>query len=99
MSDFSDILFNLRKKQNLTQKDIAEKLNITQRAYSGYETGTREPDIQTILNIAEYFNISVDYLLGRYKANDFLPNRSKKQRKPRTSSTTSQNDIISFHTD
>lgn len=57
----------LRKNHNLTQKEISEKLNIAQTTYAGYETGKHEPNTETLLKIAELFNCSVDYLIGRYK--------------------------------
>ncbi|CAK7067036.1 helix-turn-helix domain-containing protein [Tissierella sp.] len=58
-------LKNLRLENNLTQKELAEKLNMQNTAISKYELGEREPDIETINNIAEFFNVSTDYLLGR----------------------------------
>ena len=58
-------LLSLRKSHNLTQKEIAEHLGISRQAYANYETGTREPDINTILKIATFFDVSVDYLIGK----------------------------------
>lgn len=49
----------------ISQQKIADSLGISQRAYSNYENGMREPDQAMLLKIAEYFNVSVDYLLGR----------------------------------
>ncbi|MBR2175652.1 MAG: helix-turn-helix transcriptional regulator [Clostridia bacterium] len=40
-------------------------LNLAQNTISQYETGVREPDFQTLIAIADYFNVSIDYLLGR----------------------------------
>ena len=58
-------LFNLRKENGKTQKEVALYLKISQQAYANYESSKREPDIETISKIADYFNCSVDYLLGR----------------------------------
>lgn len=55
----------LRNKRNLLQKDLAEKLNLSQQTISLYESEKRQPDYQILQNIADLFNVSVDYLLGR----------------------------------
>lgn len=55
----------LRTNLNLSQKQLGENLNLSQRAISSYENNLRFPDEQTINLIADYFNVSVDYLLGR----------------------------------
>lgn len=44
---------------------MAIDLDLTQNTISRYETGEREADYQTLINIADYFNVSIDYLLGR----------------------------------
>lgn len=64
MSKFNERIKELRNKKNISQAVIAEYLGITKQAYSLYETGKREPDYETLLKIGEYFNVSVDYLLG-----------------------------------
>ena len=48
-----------------TQRDMAERLNITQPSYIRYENGKAEPSLENLLKIAEIFDVSVDYLLGR----------------------------------
>lgn len=58
-------LKELRTEKNLSQRDIAEYLGITQQAYANYERNAREPDFGTISKIADLFDVSVDYLLGR----------------------------------
>lgn len=55
----------LRKELGLSQKDFAEKVNMTQQRISAYEKEKREPDIETIKQLANYFNVSTDYLLGK----------------------------------
>ena len=55
---------NLRLEKKLTQEDLAKVLNLSVSTISMYETGAREPDISTIKNMAEYFNVTSDYILG-----------------------------------
>lgn len=57
-------LKELRFERNLTQKQIADMLGISIRAYSHYETGDREPPIALIKQICKLFEVSADYLLG-----------------------------------
>ena len=54
----------LREDNDLTQKTIAEYLNIKQNAYSHYETGSRQIPLEALIKLARYYNTSVDYLLG-----------------------------------
>lgn len=54
----------LRKKNNISQKELGKIVNLNQRTISNYETGIAEPDLYTIRKLAEYFNVSIDYLLG-----------------------------------
>lgn len=56
---------NLREDQDLTQTYIADYLNITQRAYSRYETGERNIPIEVLSALADYYDTSVDYLINR----------------------------------
>lgn len=58
-------LKELRRKRGISQLKLAIDLNTNQNTISRYETGTREPGINELINIAEYFNVSVDYLLER----------------------------------
>ncbi|MFE6077524.1 helix-turn-helix domain-containing protein [Paenibacillus sp. NPDC057886] len=53
-----------RIAQNLTQEDMAKKLGITRQAYGNYESGKRDVDSQTLVNLVKILNVSVDYLLG-----------------------------------
>jgi len=56
---------NLREDHDLTQTVIANYLNITQRAYSRYETGERAIPVETLAKLADFYGTSVDYLIGR----------------------------------
>lgn len=58
-------LKELRKDRKISQVKLAMDLNLTQNSISRYETGEREADYDTLVAIADYFNVSVDYLLGR----------------------------------
>ena len=54
----------LRIEKGITQADLAKILKISDRAVGYYENGAREPDYNTLLKISEYFDVSIDYLLG-----------------------------------
>ena len=55
----------LRKQRNITQLKMAMDLHMTQNSISRYESGEREPGIAELVKIADYFRVSVDYLLER----------------------------------
>ncbi|MBR1431654.1 helix-turn-helix transcriptional regulator [Ruminococcus sp.] len=63
-----ELLKELRQEKGDTQSDVASALNISQKAYSYYERGEREPSIDMLIQISNYFNVTVDYLLGREKS-------------------------------
>lgn len=65
MTSFKNRLKELRAKRGLSQRALADNLHISKSAVSMYENGTREPDHETTELIADYFNVDVDYLLGR----------------------------------
>ncbi len=58
-------LKELRKKHNLSQLRLAMDLSMNQNTISRYEAGEREADYKTLIKIADYFNVSIDYLLER----------------------------------
>lgn len=64
-------LAELRKELNLTQEELANELKITRSALSLYEIGKRDPDTDTLNQFADYFGVSVDYLLGRTTTRNF----------------------------
>lgn len=55
----------LRKQKHMSQLSLAMKLNTTKMSISRYETGKREPDLKTLILIADFFDVSIDYLLER----------------------------------
>ena len=56
---------DLREDHDLTQDAISKKLNISQRAYSHFETGTRGIPTEILIKIADFYGVSIDYLVGR----------------------------------
>ena len=58
-------LKELRKKRKITQLKLAMDLNMNQNTISRYETGEREANYVALIELADYFDVSVDYLLGR----------------------------------
>ncbi len=58
-------LKKLRKQKKITQIKLAMDLGLTQNSVSRFETGLRRPDYETLILIADYFHVSLDYLVGR----------------------------------
>ena len=56
---------DLRNDSDQSQKQISEILHISQRSYSHYETGSRGIPIEMLIRLADYYNTSIDYLVGR----------------------------------
>lgn len=66
---FTKRLRSLREDSDIKQKDIAEKLQIKPNTYNRYECGVNEPDIAMLIKIADYFGVSLDFLLGHTPIN------------------------------
>ena len=62
----------LREKKKISQLKLAMDLNMNQNSISRYETGAREADYATLIQFADYFNVSIDYLLERTDRPEFL---------------------------
>ena len=62
---FSERLRALRKSANISQQTLGDAMNVTKVSISGYETGNRKPDTETLQKLADFFDVSTDYLLGR----------------------------------
>ena len=58
-------LMELRKRKRLSQQALATALDMNQNSISRYETGEREADYKTLIAFADFFNVSIDYLLER----------------------------------
>ena len=63
--DFGQILTNLREEKGIYQKQLASYLNVSIGTISNYENGVHCPDLNTLCRIADYFDVTTDYLLGR----------------------------------
>lgn len=63
--NFSIVLKELRTQSNLLQVELAEACNISVRTIIRYENNERLPDIETAIKLADYFNVTLDYLVGR----------------------------------
>ena len=64
---FSELLKQCRKKQGISQAELASKLGVTQQAVGKWESGKSSPDPSTVARIAELLNTTADYLLGLYR--------------------------------
>ena len=64
-------LKELRKENKKSQDEVAKFLNLNQTSYGRYELGTSEPTIDTLCKLADYYGVSLDYLVGRDYANEF----------------------------
>jgi len=62
---FSEILRDLRKEKKLTQLDVATALGITVRQYQRYESGEQTTTLENLIALADFFDVSLDYLVGR----------------------------------
>lgn len=60
---FSKILKEKRKELNLTQQEVADQLNVTRQTISNWEVGKSYPDIPTLIEISNFYNLSLDYML------------------------------------
>ena len=61
---FNENLKAARERRNMTQKEVADNIGVAKSTYSLYESGQREPNVQTIKRIADTLNVSADDLLG-----------------------------------
>ncbi|USG64037.1 helix-turn-helix transcriptional regulator [Brevibacillus ruminantium] len=64
-----------RKAKKLTQQELSDALSLNRSTYAKYETGDNEPDNQTLQKLADFFDVKIDYLLGR--TNDPSPSEKK----------------------
>ena len=67
----SQRLRECRKRGNYTQREVSIYCDLTEKAYQNYELGTHEPKLSIIMRIAEFYNVSIDYLVGRTDVPDF----------------------------
>lgn len=69
MNRFAFNLLELRKSSGLTQQELADRLGISRSAIGNYEKGIREPDLETLEKIADFFNLDMGKLVGKYNVN------------------------------
>lgn len=86
-----NILKELRKQRNLTQAELATLLGIGQATIAGYENETREPHIQILLLYANFFECTIDYLIGR---EDDFGNVVIKENSPAPALTQAEQDLL-----
>ena len=65
MTDFVERLKAIRKAESITQRCIAEAIGTSEQNYQRYERGTQQPTLRVLIALADYFNVSLDYLVGR----------------------------------
>lgn len=63
-------LKDIRKQRNLTQKQVADYLQTSQQAYNYYENEKYEPSIDMLIKLADLYNTSIDFIVGRDRIND-----------------------------
>ena len=69
MAKFGELLSELRQSRGMTQKELAKVLYVSDGTISNYENGVHYPDVEKLMDIADFFNVTTDYLLGRCKNN------------------------------
>ena len=62
---FSEQMLALREQNGLTQEQAAQEIGIAYRSYRRYEAGEREPGVTALIKIADYYGVTIDYLVGR----------------------------------
>lgn len=65
MTIFTERLKEQRKKNNLTQKKLADILGVSQGSYANWENGKREPSFENLIKLADLLEVSLDWLFGR----------------------------------
>lgn len=82
MSLFPERLRFLRLKKGFTQQEVANSLGIANSSYSLYEKGTRQPNLEMLEKIADFFNVDIDYLMGRDLTQKIEYTEKKKEEAP-----------------
>lgn len=67
---FAECLQELREDRNISRKELAAFLNVSVSTLGMYEQGRREPNIDMLIKLADYFNVSLDFLVGRSADNE-----------------------------
>ncbi|MCI8809394.1 MAG: helix-turn-helix transcriptional regulator [Oscillibacter sp.] len=77
MPTFPERLKTLRTERRLYQRELAKLLGISIRGYQCYETGEHEPGVKKLIAIADYYQVSIDYLVGRTDEPDFHSSKAE----------------------
>lgn len=73
MAEFKDRVKELRKERGLSQQNVADALGFNKMTISGYERGVRKPHIDTLNNLAIFFDVDIMYLMGRTDIRSHFP--------------------------
>ena len=73
MGNFANVFKSLRIASGLTQQEMAQRLNISRSSIGMYESGEREPSFELLEMIADYFNVDMNYLLGKSELSKNIP--------------------------
>ena len=65
MFNFAEHLKGLRRDKHITQRQLAESIGVTKRGVRRYESGNIKPNYEALIALADFFNVSLDYLVGR----------------------------------
>lgn len=76
---FADRLKDLRTSQKLSQEELAKKIKVSRSCIGNYEQGTREPKYEDLETIADYFNVDMDYLVGKSDKTSFRITEEEKE--------------------
>ncbi len=98
---FGQKLKALRKKQNLTQAQLGEALGVAQRTVASWEQETRQPDLDTLVALAKFFQVSTDYLLGNSPPKNInpLPLAPGVKEKPKAGLTDEDFAVLAAHSE
>lgn len=88
--NFSQRLKELRKKHKITQESLAKMIGVERSSIGKYESSTTIPSNETLIKIANYFNVSIDYLLG---------NSPEEKQKPAENGEPLKGNVVIFHRD
>ena len=93
MASFGELLKELREDKKISQKELAKKIYVTVGTISNYENNQHYPDIEKLIMLADYFNVSTDYLLGR-SISPYSPDIFQKQIMPDVSFASIIDDLL-----
>ena len=97
MAQFDKILKLLRTEKAMSQQDLADALGISKSAINMYERGERQPNFETLESIADYFNVDIDYLLGRTNKTTKIINELEELSTNILMNNTSKNEYKSYN--